>query len=232
MTFDLNAARTLHERHADYPDKCLSCGDPTEGYGEPWPCATAVALGATGRSEWVGPYAIRIMPWSNPTDTIEAAIETATATIGAGRMIIPKIIEVDPDHQCPTWGPDGNSYPTNEESNDRCRLARGHKGEHYWPDLDTPPTTCGYDGDDDPCRTNTNQPPTIQRCRARGGNPEAPCIHPAGHTAMHTNNLGDLWYDLDADGPCGYKWNDIDRTVRCTRATGHPGKHEHGDEGQ
>jgi hypothetical protein len=44
----LIAARDLHERDMT---SCRTCYD---GYGNPatWPCATALALGATGRSEW------------------------------------------------------------------------------------------------------------------------------------------------------------------------------------
>lgn len=44
----LAAARALHER--DY-NSCVSCYDGC-GSPAPWPCPTALALGATGRSEW------------------------------------------------------------------------------------------------------------------------------------------------------------------------------------
>lgn len=46
MTLDLDAARRLHERATYDPEHCATCT------GDTWPCATATALGATGRSEW------------------------------------------------------------------------------------------------------------------------------------------------------------------------------------
>lgn len=54
MTFDLAAARALHDRDPENPYACRTCRD---SYAQPasWPCPTATALGATGRSEWVGP---------------------------------------------------------------------------------------------------------------------------------------------------------------------------------
>lgn len=88
MTLDLNEARQLHDRDPDDPGHCLTCRDDT-GACVPWPCPTAIALGATGRSEW--------------------------------------------DDASPN------------------------------------------------------------RCGSTGGDPEARCIHTTGHTAMHTNPLGDLW---------------------------------------
>lgn len=55
MTFDLNEARRLHERSKSNPKVCGTCVHPTQpNYMHLWPCPTAVALGATGRSEWVG----------------------------------------------------------------------------------------------------------------------------------------------------------------------------------
>ena len=47
MSLDLDAARRLHERATYDPEHCTTCT------GDTWPCATAKALGATGRSEWV-----------------------------------------------------------------------------------------------------------------------------------------------------------------------------------
>lgn len=44
----LAAARALHERADWDPSICPTCK-------EAWPCDTAVALGATGRSEWATP---------------------------------------------------------------------------------------------------------------------------------------------------------------------------------
>lgn len=43
---NLAHARALHERSGDDPRWCSTCT------GEEWPCSTALALGATGRSEW------------------------------------------------------------------------------------------------------------------------------------------------------------------------------------
>ena len=54
MTLDLNEARRLHDRDPDDPGHCLTCRDDT-GACVPWPCPTAIALGATGRSEWATP---------------------------------------------------------------------------------------------------------------------------------------------------------------------------------
>lgn len=49
----LTAARELHER-ADYAqDSCETCS--TNDRYVKWPCDTAKALGATGRSEWFTP---------------------------------------------------------------------------------------------------------------------------------------------------------------------------------
>lgn len=52
----LTAARALHER-ADYAqDSCETCS--TNDRYVKWPCDTAKALGATGRSEWFTPGTI------------------------------------------------------------------------------------------------------------------------------------------------------------------------------
>lgn len=50
----LNAARALHDRNPNDPRDCTTCIDSL-GNGIPWPCATATALGATGRTEWATP---------------------------------------------------------------------------------------------------------------------------------------------------------------------------------
>lgn len=51
---NLDEARRLHDRDEYYPDKCGTCGDANAGTLANWPCPTATALGATGRSEWLG----------------------------------------------------------------------------------------------------------------------------------------------------------------------------------
>lgn len=53
MPLDLNDARRLHDRDPNNPDACPTCIDPENPHQMArWPCATALALGATGRSEW------------------------------------------------------------------------------------------------------------------------------------------------------------------------------------
>lgn len=47
----LNAARALHERDTY---GCVTCMD-SMGNNTQWPCPTATALGATGRTEWTTP---------------------------------------------------------------------------------------------------------------------------------------------------------------------------------
>jgi hypothetical protein len=49
----LNAARALHDRNPNDPRTCPTC--TTEMNPIEWPCPTATALGATGRSEWTTP---------------------------------------------------------------------------------------------------------------------------------------------------------------------------------
>ena len=49
MTFDLGEARRLHSPN-EYM-KCQTCD--TNDRMASWPCATAIALGATGRPEWL-----------------------------------------------------------------------------------------------------------------------------------------------------------------------------------
>lgn len=49
----LNAARALHERADWDPAYCPTCCEA--GNHVKWPCPTALALGATGRSEWTTP---------------------------------------------------------------------------------------------------------------------------------------------------------------------------------
>lgn len=51
----LNAARALHERGTNDPSMCDTCTDSTGMNPVFWPCPTATALGATGRSEWTTP---------------------------------------------------------------------------------------------------------------------------------------------------------------------------------
>jgi hypothetical protein len=48
----LNAARALHERGETDPRFCDTCTDSAGHNPVYWPCPTATALGATGRSEW------------------------------------------------------------------------------------------------------------------------------------------------------------------------------------
>jgi hypothetical protein len=54
LLVNLTQARTLHDRDEDDPTHCLTCRDDN-GDSTPWPCPTATALGATGRSEWTTP---------------------------------------------------------------------------------------------------------------------------------------------------------------------------------
>lgn len=53
MPLDLTAARALHDRDPNNPEACPTCASDTDPHQMArWPCATALALGATGRSEW------------------------------------------------------------------------------------------------------------------------------------------------------------------------------------
>lgn len=62
----LNAARALHERDEDDPRYCTTCGDVNTATGD-WPCPTATALGATGRSEWTNTPAAEQAPLQCPS---------------------------------------------------------------------------------------------------------------------------------------------------------------------
>lgn len=125
MTFDLATARALHERCPYDPQHCTTCRT------EEWPCATALALGATGRSEWTG-----------PTAPIVAAMEAAMhPDIDAtGMVIIPKTIEYDPNTERVT--PDGTVHPIclHPEDHadpedlcgaDACAFREGHTSRHH-----------------------------------------------------------------------------------------------------
>lgn len=50
MNLNLAEARRLHDRDPNNPARCAICHYID---GDNWPCATAIALGATGRSEWL-----------------------------------------------------------------------------------------------------------------------------------------------------------------------------------
>lgn len=53
MPLDLNAARALHDRDPNNPEACPTCTSDTDPHQMArWPCTTALALGATGRTEW------------------------------------------------------------------------------------------------------------------------------------------------------------------------------------
>lgn len=70
MTLDLTEARRLHDRNPNDPRYCATCGtfnDPAGTYPVKWPCPTAIALGATGRSEWSN--TVRDDQCSNDPDT-------------------------------------------------------------------------------------------------------------------------------------------------------------------
>ena len=53
MPIDLDAARRLHDRDPYNPRACVTCHEGRGGEVD-WPCPTALALGSTGRSEWIG----------------------------------------------------------------------------------------------------------------------------------------------------------------------------------
>lgn len=61
---NLTEGRRLHDRDPNNPAHCATC---TTGNGMPleWPCLTAIALGATGRSEWTNG------PTIEPADSID-----------------------------------------------------------------------------------------------------------------------------------------------------------------
>lgn len=76
MTFDLEAARALHDRSPDNSHVCASnCLDQNRN-PYLWPCATAVALGATGRSEWLDAPA----PKPGPAVTYNITADALTVT--------------------------------------------------------------------------------------------------------------------------------------------------------
>lgn len=52
MPLDIEAARRLHDRGENDPRHCDTCTDPAGTHPIYWPCPTAIALGATGHSEW------------------------------------------------------------------------------------------------------------------------------------------------------------------------------------
>ncbi|MCC2594718.1 hypothetical protein LKO27_15060 [Tessaracoccus sp. OS52] len=123
MTFDLDAARALHDRNPDDPGTCATCRD-SMAYAASWPCPTATALGATGRSEWTG-----------PTDPIVAAMEAAMHPdiAATGMLIIPKTIEYDPNTERVT--PDGTVHPTSRRC---CALPEGtgYRASGDWRNID------------------------------------------------------------------------------------------------
>lgn len=63
----LSAARALHDRDPNRPAYCATCLNSNTGDQTEWPCPTATALGATGRSEWTTPPATcKALPTQNP----------------------------------------------------------------------------------------------------------------------------------------------------------------------
>lgn len=71
----LDAARALHERAEHAPSDCVTCS--TNDRYAPWPCDTAKALGATGRSEWKN-------PGPAPCDVAHAHAESYPCVLNSG----------------------------------------------------------------------------------------------------------------------------------------------------
>jgi hypothetical protein len=115
----INAARALHDRDPDNPTACAVCtDDPHPEYGTPqmaaWPCPTAVALGATGRSEWTN------------TPTVAIPDPRCTHTGGQGRCIL------NADHR-PGHITSAGDYPRcrSARSTLNCVMAEGHLNSHF-----------------------------------------------------------------------------------------------------
>jgi hypothetical protein len=200
VTFDLEAARALHDRDPQEPGNCLSCRyDNTPGYTG-WPCPTATALGATGHTEWTGPsdgtrvaldfghsaptlmyYGTRPIEFDakdtpNPdtlSDTLLNAMDASLA--GTGTLHIPKIIEFDP----PTYTTCGARHiDDNDPAEWPCVLLVSHDGPHTDKDGDR----WGDDPD-----TRTTCPRCYTRCNHCDGCDCMPCIHRNQDTGVGPN---------------------------------------------
>jgi hypothetical protein len=173
VTFDLDAARALHDRDPQEPGNCISCRyDNTPGYTG-WPCPTATALGATGRTEWDGPPNGFHWHTFDPKPTPDALSDTlleamsAVSAAGTGTLYVPKIIEYDPatEHITATGvapRPDAyttcGAYETPGDIDYPCILITEHYGPHIdrdgdmWDNPDDPELTTPWLNAEDPCR--------------------------------------------------------------------------------
>lgn len=191
----LNAARALHDRDPNGPSWCLTCREPDGDHTE-WPCPTATALGATGRSEWT----------MATVDTIDLSGLPATLTPEQYTRLEETMRQkmtglpdgtLTPD-RCGTvrtpweWATAGCTPETNP-TNYPCTRDHGHPGAHIDTDNETwttPRTPAGHTqwpNHQDPCTTPSISAPGAKHC-----------IHHDRHTGPHH-------FEWDGDyTPCGH----------------------------
>lgn len=250
MTFDLDAARTLHDREPHNPLRCRSrCTDEdTNPYT--WPCPTATALGATGRSEWTNRIHVGDPAAEGFTERLEAAMEAAmnANVAGTGMMIIPKTITYDPNNE--RVAPDGTVYPICYYPEDHvdpdalcgadaCAFREGHTSRHHTiygdPFNRTGALTCPTPG----CVTDPHYDTTLhldaagtwfnaELCTGRspGGRQ---CELEPGHNGLHqAGGFAAPLYRWHPD-PCPItSTDDNDRPTRCVLSHHHHGLHYFG----
>lgn len=205
MTFDLEAARALHDR--DEHGNCDTCTDPAGAYPVRWPCPTATALGATGRTEWAGPHPdtlrrvhipragwyhigpeLGLQPDTTTTATfdstpLEDALRDAmdASLAGTGTLYVPKIIEYDPATEHVT----ANGITPKPAPYTICDA---HRPEYY-------------------------------------PNEDFPCILIADHPGDHTDRDGDRW-EQDTQTPAAAEpWPNAAEPCPEPSITGIPDKH-------
>lgn len=149
MPLNLNEARRLHDRGQNNPAHCDTCTDPAGAHPVYWPCPTATALGATGRTEWDNTTTscdtprpdeddhqytttcVRLAGHNGPHQDYDGGEWTDTPTDSTD----PRCLEPHPHpgHCTTPNDPDtcGTQPPTTAPTHQPCLLATGHNGEHY-----------------------------------------------------------------------------------------------------
>lgn len=241
--FDLAAARTLHDREPHNPIRCRSrCTDEdTNPYT--WPCPTATALGATGRSEWADAP-------SASTTTPRITLDMAMKAIDAG--IIPAepcpiagcIHRAAHDGPCATLATvrfdSTPAFPSicnaTSPGGKTCQRIHGHSDPHhrhgdsvYWTDYPCRRTSSfashcilnrGHLG---PCRPTTT-PGDLERCAINSPEDRNPCALSAGHIHDHITFTGYAF--INNEPTANQCLNTTLAGQRCTLPMDHDGDHD------
>lgn len=170
MTFNLDAARALHDRDAAYSPYCASRCTDNDRQPYTWPCPTATALGATGRSEWLDP--------TDDTNRNRVHIDkTGWYYIGPGLGLKPDTTTVA-------------NFDTAPECGTQTRAP-----EHGLIICGRPPGHVGYHRGTAPCGDNYHWKPGEQVACTSHSPGQLPCELPTGHPHAHRNGPHAWPYD-------------------------------------